>query len=153
MVGLAALGLLLIAGPLLAFIFAPDNKELLGIVVSVLAAVVTPLVSGLITALWRHRRLHGQDSTETVALAADDLAMAIRRQWEKAATELDGCTDQRRFRFAMADQPAVPATVCPGRRSGAGECGSWRTPTSGISPLGLRRRTSWAGVEAKSMLN
>ncbi|MEV4626768.1 hypothetical protein AB0J90_10835 [Micromonospora sp. NPDC049523] len=86
-VGLATLGLLLTGGTVLAFTLAAGNREATGIVISVVTAIVTPLISGLVAVLWRQRRLHGHDDADSLALAADALAKALREQWEDAATD------------------------------------------------------------------
>ncbi|BCB75853.1 NACHT domain-containing protein [Phytohabitans flavus] len=84
---LALLVLALVGGAVLAVVLAGGDQQVIGIVVSIGTAIFTPLVTAAGAALWRRRHWQGIDQDAALDAAADDLARAVRRQWEAAVAD------------------------------------------------------------------
>ncbi|MEO3775452.1 hypothetical protein ABGB16_01090 [Micromonospora sp. B11E3] len=87
LVGLVLFVLALAGAATLALVLSGGNQQTVGVVVSVASAILTPLISAIAVALWRRRRWEGLDPAATLTSAADDLALAVRREWEQAVVD------------------------------------------------------------------
>ncbi|MDG6105053.1 hypothetical protein Daura_33210 [Dactylosporangium aurantiacum] len=85
--GLSILVLLLIGAAVLAVVLSHADAGVVGVVVSVATALVTPLITAIAVQLWRRRSWAELDLAAALAVAGDDLAEAVRRQWEPAVLE------------------------------------------------------------------
>ncbi|WP_327004546.1 hypothetical protein OHA72_57550 [Dactylosporangium sp. NBC_01737] len=85
--GLTVLVLFLIGTAVLAVLLSHANAEVVGVVVSIATAVVTPLITAIAVQLWRRRSWAELDLAAALAGAGDDLAEAVRRQWEPAVID------------------------------------------------------------------